>query len=71
MGIGVLALVALSNKAVAAGSFDVSYLSDQYGTDPVNRLQALANEYASRGLSQEQIKYALSQDLFESGLFKF
>lgn len=69
LGITALFVLFVTSKAQGATSFDVSYLASTYGSDSVNRLQTLANTYLSRGLSQEQLKYVLSQDLHESGLF--
>jgi len=66
----ILLAVMVSNAAApGATQFDLSYLSTQFGQDAVNRFNSLQKEYFSRGLTTEQVKYALAQDLFESGLF--
>lgn len=73
IGAGLLLLLFWSNKSNAAvapgGSLDLSSLADQYGEDAVNRLNALYAEFLSRGYSDQQILYMLSQILFETGLF--
>jgi hypothetical protein len=67
IGVGVLLLI--SNTASATPLIPLTSLSDQYGADAVNRLQSIENQLQQRGLTAQQIKFALSQILFESGLF--
>lgn len=71
LGVGILALVVLTSETTATynGQLDLSSLADQYGTDQVNRLNAIYQQLLKRGLSNQQILYMLSQVLFESGLF--
>jgi len=70
IGAGVLALLLFSKKAGATtyDGIDLSNLND-YGTDDVQRLQNLANELATRGLTDLQIKMMLAQALQETGIF--
>lgn len=73
LGAGVLFLLVLSGKSasanVANGDLDLSSLSSDYGSDAINRLNAIYGELLSRGYSTQQILYMLSQILHESGLF--
>lgn len=69
IGIGVIAFLLISKTASGASVYDLSYLNDSFDTDDVSRLQALADELVSRGLSDQQIKFMLSQALHETGLF--
>ncbi len=68
----ILALLLLSksgNAAAPNGSLSLNDLSDRYGQDAINRLNALYAEMLSRGYSDQQILFMLSQILFETGLF--
>lgn len=67
---GFLILVAFTTaKQAVPLNYDAQSLALQFGNDAVDRLNSLYYEYSTRGLSDEQIKYMLSQNLFETGLF--
>lgn len=69
LGAGLLLLLFLGAKAGttnAAGDLDLSQLTDDQSD--LNRLNSLYSELLSRGLSNLQILFMLSQILFESGL---
>lgn len=69
-GIAVALLLVISNTASAAtGTFNLSLLSDQYGSDNVQRLQNLLNVLSQQGLTDLQIQMMLAQALQETGLF--
>jgi flagellum-specific peptidoglycan hydrolase FlgJ len=70
IGAAVLTFMLISKKGSAAtyDGIDLSSLSD-YGSDDVQRLQNLANELATRGLTDLQIKMMLAQALQETGIF--
>lgn len=69
--IGGIALVILlvSRSPANANPVDLSGLVGTYGADKVQRLQNLESALAAQGLTNWQIKYALAQSLFETGLF--
>lgn len=67
-GIAILALASKTASGAASGNLDISYFSDQYGSDVAARISALYSELLSRGLTNQQILFALSQMLQESGL---
>lgn len=71
VGAGVLLLLLLSKSAGAqpTGDLNLSSLSDDYGSDAVGRLNAIYSELLTRGYSDQQILFMLSQILFETGLF--
>lgn len=72
LGVGILALLLVSGSAKAntvSGDLDLSSLQDTYGSDQVNRLNAIYAQLLARGYTTQQILYMLSQILFESGLF--
>lgn len=67
--LGLLLLSKNSDAETPAGSLNLGDLSGRYGQDAINRLNALYAEFLSRGYSDQQILFMLSQILFESGLF--
>lgn len=70
VGAGILTFVLFSKKTAAHtyNGLDLDYLSD-FGREDVTRLQNLANELSTRGLSDLQVKFMLAQALQETGIF--
>lgn len=69
IGIGIVAFLLITKNASGASVYDLSYLDSGFDSSDVNRLQALADELVGRGLSDQQIRFMLSQALHETGLF--
>lgn len=71
LAISAFILLAAFSGSVSATplTYDAQSLANRYGTDAVNRLNNLYYEYSTRNLSDQQIKFMLSQNLFETGLF--
>jgi flagellar motor component MotA len=75
VGGAALLLLLLSNTGAAAATTGVLNISSLIGyntyatQDAINRLNSIYQELQSRGLTTMQILFALSQVLFESGLF--
>lgn len=70
IGAGILTFMLFSKTASARtyDGLDLDFLS-KFGADDVQRLQDLADELSTRGLSDQTIKYMLSQALQETGIF--
>ena len=64
----VLAAFSVSKQTTPL-TYDAQALALQFGNDAVDRLNSLYYEYSTRDLTDQQIKFMLSQNLFESGLF--